>query len=275
MMNRIQIAWSTLQRSFEILSQNKTLLVFPVVSAVGTTIAAIFFLSPLVVMKTGQGGGLGILAVLYVVSMFVSTFFNVAFYHAILNAFRGGPVEVGESLKFASGKLPAIFMWSLMAGLVGLAIRKLEERAGFIGQIVIGLIGATWSVAATFAVPALVVTPEATNPIDILKISASAVRKAWGEDLAGFLGFQALNLLVVMGSLGWLAVATFAGFSGWPRTAFSAVGLWMLTAFFVMYVMGVATDVFRGALFIYATEGSLPGGYTKEQIEAAWKKKSA
>jgi hypothetical protein len=273
-MNRIQIAWSTLQRSFEILSQNKTLLIFPVVSAAGTIFAAVFFITPLMLLHPGQGGNIAVVAAMYVFSMFISTFFNVAFYHAILNAFRGGPVEVGESLAFAKSKLGAIFMWSLLAGLVGLAIRKLEERAGFIGQIVIGLIGATWSVAATFAIPALVVSPEATNPVDILKISASAVRKAWGEDLVGFLGFQALNFLVVMASVGWLAVAFFAGYSGWMLSAFSAVGLWILAAFFLTYIMGVATDVFRGALFIYATEGSLPGGYTQEQIEAAWKKRS-
>jgi uncharacterized membrane protein YeaQ/YmgE (transglycosylase-associated protein family) len=273
MMNRIQIAWSTLQRSFEILSQNRTLLVFPIVSATGTVIVMVFFVTPLMFMHPGQGSELGLLAALYILSMFISTFFNVAFYHAILNAFRGGPVEVGESLGFAKSKLGAIFMWSLLAGLVGVAIRKLEEQAGFIGRIVIGLIGATWSVAATFAIPALVVSPEATSPIDILKISASAVRKAWGEDLVGFLGFQALNLLVVLCSVAWLAVGFFAIATGWYHTAAGAIGLWILAAAAVTYVMSVATDVFRGALFIYATEGTLPGGYTQEQIDAAWKKK--
>src|SRR4051812_19687787 len=40
----------------------------------------------------------GVGAVVYLISMFLATFFNVAFFHQILQALRGGTVSVGAGL---------------------------------------------------------------------------------------------------------------------------------------------------------------------------------
>ena len=45
-----------------------------------------------------------------------------------------------------------------------------------------------------------------------------------------------------------------------------------MIAFF--YLLNVAGQVYRGALYLYAAEGTAPGPFNAEQMNAAWKMKS-
>ena len=94
-----------------------------------------------------------LLFVVYFVSMFLATFFNVAFYSEIMAALNGKGVSLRRGLSLAWSRLPSIFAWSLMAGVVGWAIRVVEQRLPFGARLVAGLIGISWSVAAVFAIP--------------------------------------------------------------------------------------------------------------------------
>jgi uncharacterized protein DUF6159 len=267
-MNRFQRSWEIAKASFGLLEQHRNLLLFPLVSGICTVFIAIFFLSPLFFLQSNQGLGLAAMAGLYVASMFVATFFNVAFVHAIFNAFKGGEVSISESLSFAMTKLPAIFMWSLMAGLVGLVIRRLEEKLGLIGRLMVGLIGVAWSIAATFAIPAIVVTNDA-NPLDALKLSAQTIKKTWGEGIIAFVGFDLLNAAIFGLSLPILLVSIWGFVAGFMWVGVMAAAAWVLVLLSLSYVLNVAVQIFRGALFLYAYEGLVAGGFTQEELHAA------
>src|SRR5258707_342575 len=73
-------------------------------------------------------------AIIYLVAMFLATFFSTAFYHEILSALQGGNVSVASGFRFAASKLPTILMWSLFVGIIGYFIKLLEERVGLIGK---------------------------------------------------------------------------------------------------------------------------------------------
>ena len=81
-------------------------------------------------------------------------------------------------------------MWSLLAGVIGVIIRTLEERLAFVGRLVAGLIGLAWSVASIFAIPILAREPSFSNPFAILSKSAETIKRTWGEMLAGYVGMQ-------------------------------------------------------------------------------------
>ncbi len=51
------------------------------------------------------------------------------------------------------GSLLNLFGYALIAATVGMILKAIEERAGFIGRIVIALIGAAWNVATFLVVP--------------------------------------------------------------------------------------------------------------------------
>jgi hypothetical protein len=58
-----------------------------------------------------------------------------------------------------------------------------------------------------------------------------------------------------------------------PEFIFVAVGLWLVAMFAFGYLMSVAGHIYRGALYVYATEGVAPAPYTAELMDAAWKVK--
>jgi hypothetical protein len=218
-------------------------------------------------------GSLCMLAI-YFGSMFLATFFNVAFYSEIIAALNGRGVSFRRGLATARGRLPSIFAWSLLAGLVGWVIRKIEERLPFAARIVAGLIGMAWSIAAVFVIPVIVQEQPMRNPIKILQQSAMTLKKTWGEGLIGYIGFSAGSMVIFVCSLLPLLLAAALALllkSVWLMVIAGVI--WMLCLFFMSYVCSVAGHVYRCALYIYAAEGAVPDPYNKDMLDMAWKVK--
>lgn len=300
-MNRFQRSWLLLKSSLSVIARNKTLLVFPVVIFVCTAAIVLFFLAPPLLRPTGNSylsaehwqavyhslftqtdagrgqvaftpAALVYLAFLYFVAMFIGTFCNVAFYHEILAALTGQPVSIGRGMKFAFSKLGSILMWTLFAGLVGLIIKMIEERMALIGRIVGRLIGLAWSVAAVFVIPIIVREEGNANPLAMLQKSAGVLKRTWGEALIGYAGLSVANVFVVFGSVVWLGgtIAVSAALHMYWFIAIAVVA-WLLALFVWGYVTGVASNVYRGALYLYAAEGLLAEPYSQEMLDMAWK----
>jgi hypothetical protein len=306
-MNRFERSWELCKSSVEVLKQHKKLLLFPVVITGLSLFIAVFFFAPALFYPTEhpfytsqhwmelkqvyltpvgvpadgheQNYALShtayvFLAGLYLVSMFVATFFNVAFYHEILSAFRGGEVSLGRGLRYAASRWQAILLWSLFAGLIGLLIRKLEEKFGFFGRLAMRFIGLAWSVASVFSIPILVEETELTNPLKVLRRSAQVLRQTWGETLIGYVGVSLGEGLVFLLSLLILVPACIGlGVYGYPVLLGLLIVAWVVFIFALSYVVNVAKQLFRGALYMYAAQGLVVEPYTQEMFDRAWKKK--
>jgi hypothetical protein len=212
----------------------------------------------------------------YFIAMFIGTFCNVAFYHEILAALSDQPVSVARGLRFACTKLGSIFMWTLFAGLVGLIIRMIEERLDWIGQIIGRIVGLAWSVAAIFAIPVIVHEEGNANPLSVLQKSAGVLKRTWGEALIGYAGLSIANGLIVFGSLLWLGgTIALSLFLQIPWFIVVAVAAWLVAICVWSYVAGVASNVYRGALYLYAAEGVVAEPYNQEILDMAWKFKKS
>ncbi|HWV98847.1 MAG TPA: DUF6159 family protein [Candidatus Acidoferrum sp.] len=226
-----------------------------------------------------QSGGLkplavGYFAVIYFVSMFTATFFNVAFYKEILNALAGQPVSFADGIRFACSKWKIILMWTLFAGVVGYIIKALERRFGFVGQLVMRLVGAAWSIACVFVIPVIITAEETSNPLTVLKRSAWTLRQTWGESLIGYVGVSFGGALVALFSVCWLGGGVSVAMVLHAYWLIALVVLvWLMALFLWSYVLSVASQIFRCALFVYASKGSLPEPYTHEMMALAWKTK--
>jgi hypothetical protein len=306
-MNKFQRSWVLLKTSLSVIARNKVLLVFPIVTFICTVVIALFFLAPPLLRPTGYSyasaehwaaishslftssstshhpdqvtfsrGAVAYGVFLYFGAMFVATFFNVAFYHEILNALGGQPVSLGRGLKFAFTKLPAIFMWTLFAGLVGLIIKLIEERLEVVGRLIAGLLGLAWSITAVFAIPVIVREQHGLNPIAMLQSSAGCIKRTWGEALIGYVGLSFANSLIFLGSLVFLGGAVAASVALNNFWILAVVGpLWLLSLFTWSYFTSVASQVYKGALYLYAAEGFIAEPYSQELLDTAWKYKKA
>ncbi len=215
------------------------------------------------------------LLVIYFVSMFLATFFNVAFYSEIISALNGrGVSPSGAGLGMARSRWRSILAWSLLAGLVGWLIRTIEQRVPFAARIVTGLIGMAWSIAAVFAIPVIVQEQPTRNPVKILQQSAMTLKRTWGEGLIGYLGFTAGNLVIFGCSLvPLLLVGVLAKMLNSMLLMVIAAVLWLVGLLLMAYVSGVAGNVYRCALYLYAAEGVVPEPYNQELFDMAWKVK--
>jgi hypothetical protein len=213
----------------------------------------------------------GYLTLAYLVLMFLATFSNVAFANEIFNALSGRPVSVRSGLLFAWSRAGSIFVWSLFAGIVGLIIKSMEQRFGWIGKIVLRLVGVMWSVASVFVIPIIVREPE-LNPITLLRKSAGTLRKTWGEALIGYAGFSAAMAVFVLATLAAaVLIASSSLAAGVAWIAVTAAAVWILAIIALGYACSVADQIYRCALYIYASEGVVPGPYSAEMMDMAWK----
>ncbi len=211
------------------------------------------------------------LALIYFSSMFLATFFNVAFYREIMNGLNGAPVSVSAGLRFACTKWKPIVMWTLFAGLVGWLIKTLEERFGLVGRLILRLVGTAWSIACVFVIPVIVTEESAANPFAVLKQSALTLKKTWGESLIGYAGVSFGGGLVLLLSLVWLGagIAACSALHLYWLIAL-VVATWLAGMFVWGYLLGVASQIFRCALYVYASQGTLPAPYTQEMMALAW-----
>ena len=219
-------------------------------------------------------------AIVYFTSMFFATFSNVAFYHEIMQALNGNAVSIRRGFRFAMTRWKAVLLWSLFAGLVGYLIQALQERLGFFGRMVTGLIGFVWSVACIFIIPTLVRDTETSNPLEHLRHSAGTLKKTWGELIIGFVGLEAAFGAVFVAAL--LVVIPVAGSIYCLNSNYHGATVWIIVAgIAVLFLLGlvlswissVVNPVYRCALYIYATEGVVPGTFDKELLDSAWKVK--
>jgi len=287
-----------MKSSLRVVRDHPRLALFPVVGGVCTLLLAAFFFVPVAVVAVKSPAGQAWLAghgwagddarqawealdwvfysygvVIYFVSMFVATFFNVAFYNEILRALAGQEVSVGHGLRFARGKLRSILLWSLLAGAVGAVIRAIEERLGWVGKIVMAFIGMAWSVAAVFAIP-VIIRREESNPLAVLKDSALTLKRTWGESLAGYVGIRLAGFAVMLAvgvSIAVLVLGTAVTHS-WALMI-GGTALMLLALLAAIFLINLANHVYRCALYVYASEGVVPEPFTADMMNAAWKVK--
>jgi hypothetical protein len=295
-------SWHLFVSSLQIIGRQPKLLLFPAMAFASTLVVILCFLAPVALLPTGHTWGqlehwkavahrlfelapsggstrqaiptttAGIyLVVLYLASMFCATFFNVASYHEIIKALAGDEVSIGEGLRFANRRLRAILIWSLFAGAVGLIIMALEKRFGWVGRWVMRFVGMAWSVASVFVIP-VIVREECANPFALLRTSAATLKKTWGESLIGYVGIAIGSWIILLGSLALLvAVGLMLALLHHPVLILAVVALWVLALVAFSYLVSVANRTFRGALYVYASEGVVPAPYSVELLDAAWK----
>ncbi len=303
--DRLRRSWELLQRSFLVIREHPKLLAFPALTGLFTTAVMLIFLLPILLTILAphwlggsplsavpetlgfvqqQNGasvsfqtspvGMVVLGAVYLVSMFLTTFCGVAFNSEILEALGGNPVSIRHGVRVACARWKSILLWSLLAGVVGLLIRALEERLSFVGRLVAGLIGLAWSVAAIFAIPILVREESTSNPIKILTRSAETIKRTWGETLVGYVGVQSANWLFFLGSiLFWMAAGVMAYLLSNPWLLAAAGAVWLACLIVYGYLAGIASKVYLCALYLYASEGTTPSAYDESMMELAWKRK--
>lgn len=269
-MERVSRGFRLLRASWEVLKSDRELLLLPVMSFVCIlAMAAVVF---------GIGAATGsfvkdqkfeavdgvVLAVFYFLATFIAVFFNAAVVGAAMMRLQGGNPTVKDGLRLARSKVGKIAGWSALTATVGMILRILEERAGFLGSLVIALVGAAWGAITFFVVPVLLFEP--LGVVNSVKRSAVLFKERWGEQFTGNVSIGlALFLIalpaIALGALLWMVFAPLG-----ITVAVLAIG--------VLLAGGAAlTGVFNAALYRYATTGQALGTFSSGDLQGSFRQR--
>jgi hypothetical protein len=280
MIEKFSRSWELVKASANVLKQDREMLVFPLLSLISSILVIASFAIPLFASGTAQRLSEGadaenyhlvVMFLFYLVQYFIIFFFNTALIGAALIRLEGGDPTVKDGLRIASERVVSIFGYAVIAATVGLILRVIEERAGWIGRWIAGLLGAAFTVVTFMVVPILVTRN--VGPIEAIKESATLLKRTWGENIIGNAG---IGLIFIAVHIALFVVGGFLAFtalkSGMGSLAVLVVGA-MIIAFIVAALVQTALQgVYSAALFRYATnDGQVGAGFDATLLGDAFK----
>src|SRR2546422_10298327 len=189
-LDRLRVGWQLTKVSLGVLRQEKGLVLLPFLSLLITgAVWILFFITIFFLTAPSDVFGFWLfyvgLAIVYFVTFFVSIYFNAAVMAAAMIRLTGGDPTISDGLKVARQNIRRIAGWALVTATVGLILRAIAERFGFIGRIIAGAFGAAWGIITYLVVPVLIF--EKIGPWAAVKRSGSLLRQTWGEAAGGYL----------------------------------------------------------------------------------------
>ena len=281
MFERLSRSWGLIKASAGVLAKDKELLVFPLLSAACTLLVAAAFLLPALGLGAldglGAGGGVSFAAYLlaflfYLAQYFVIFFFNTALVGAAMIRLEGGDPTLRDGLRIASGKLVPILGYAAIAATVGMLLRAVQERAGFIGKLVSGALGVAWTLASFLVVPVRVTRD--IGPIDAVKESALLLKKTWGENLIGQGGVGLVfGLLFFLLALVGVAAIVAAAMTGSGTLIVLVVALVIAAMLLAALIQAALAGIYSAALYRYAVGEGGSEGFDAQLLGQAFRAK--
>lgn len=276
-MGRLARSYALFVASLRVLRAHKGLAWFPVLAGIAGLLVAGAFLTPAFFASHAEITGDGritatswvLLGAFYLVSAFVTVFFNAALISQADVALRGdgGVPGVGAGLAAASRRWPSLLGWAGLTATVSLVLRTLEERLGFLGSIVSGLVGLAWRLTTFLVLPVVVL--EGAGVRDGVKRSVELFRRTWGENVAGAAGLGAIGFLLTLA--GYVVFLGGGFLLGGTATVFAAVGLAIVWTLLVAVFTTTLSGIYQTALYRYAADGVVPGEFASVDFAGAFR----
>jgi hypothetical protein len=278
MFDRLKRSFQLVGASAQVLRQDNHLMLFPVISAVALLLVVAAFALPLFGFDSidgiGRGGFYSAAFLFYVIQYFVIFYFNAALVGAVMIRLDGGSPTLGDGLRIANSRIGAILGYAVISATIGVILRAIQERVGFIGRLIAGLIGAGWAVATFLVVPVIVTSDRGAT--GAISESTALLKRTWGENVAGQVGMNAafglLYFAVIAGAvlLGLLLATTAAAPALFVLLAVIAV----LAFLGCMLMHATLTGIYAAVLYRYAVGGGDAPGFDRSVLDSAFYRKS-
>jgi len=281
MFDRLSRSWTLVKASASVLAQDKELLLFPLISLGAMLAVFACFAVPVVGLDALDGLSRGssaspgfylVVFLFYFSQYFVIFFFNAALVGAAMMRLDGGNPTFGDGMRIATSKIAVIAGYAAIAATVGMVLRAIQERVGFIGRIVVGLLGVGWTIATFLVVPVLVARD--VGPVEAVKESAALLTKTWGENVIGRAGLATAFGLMFLGialCCGFLLFVAMLAHSF--SLAAAAIALTVLAGCILALVQSALSGIYEAALYRYATTGEGTAGFDSKTLRLAFEPK--
>ncbi len=259
-MGRFGNSLALAKASWQVLRADRELLLLPVISMAATAVTVALFVYPMLATGFDEDSIL-LLVSMYFVLAYITIFFNAALISAAHERLQGGDPTVRSALRGAASRAGKILPWALISALVSIILRTIAERTGWVGRIVVGLLGMAWSVVTFLVLPIIVI--EGKGATGAIKDSIRRFRRTWGENLTAQVGLGLVGFLASLPAMVLIALGFVSG--NWSAVVAVSVlgGLWIVA---VVVVMSALSGIFQTALYHFATDGQSPAGYFDDRV---------
>lgn len=282
MFQRFSNSWALAKSSWQVLRNDKQLLVFPIISGIGCILVLISFAVPFLAnpallgfLDNDKGGHpppwvYVVAFAYYFCNYFVIVFCNAALISCTIIRFNGGEPTVGDGFRAAMSRLPQIAAWAAVSATVGLALKAVENVNEKVGRFISALLGTAWTVITYFVVPVLVV--EKVGPFQAITRSLSILKKTWGEALIGQWGIGLFMFVLLLPAIVLVILGAIVA------SKVLAVGFAIMALAAVYFVIWMAIGsamhgIYIGALYQFAAYDKVPEGFSSEAMEGAFGRK--
>lgn len=284
--DRIERSWRLVKASAAVLRSDSELLVLPVISGAISLLLA----GGMVALAMHDGifdalkddpqslAALDLfylwLFLFYVLQYIVIVFFNTALVAGALERLDGRDPTLGSALSFASQRIIQIVGYAVVAATVGIILRMLSERFGFLGKLLGAGASLAWAVTTFLVVP--VIAAEGRGPFSAIGRSTELLRKTWGENIIGNAGIS-LVLGIVAAVIAFFGIggATFLIERGNDVFGFPMFGVAVLALVVLTVFSAALSAVFAASVYYYAVVGEPPKGFDRALIQDAFARKGA
>lgn len=282
MLERISNGFSLAGSTWRVLTRDKHLIMFPLISGFLFLLVVVSFCVPLATLvdwnqfnnqlkANNNKPPAWVYAALfgfYFSTYFVIVFCNAALVSCALLRFNGETPRLADGFKLAMARLPQIFAWALVSATVGVILKVIESAHEKVGEIVASLLGTAWSVMTFFVVPVLVV--EKVGPVAAVGRSLSILRRAWGEAFVGNMGLNFIMFLlfipvIILFVVGVLLLTKGMMVPGIALMVVAGIGFLMHMA-----VSSALHTILLAALYQYAQDGRVPEGFDSGTMTGAF-----
>jgi hypothetical protein len=186
----------------------------------------------------------------------------------------GGSPTLGDGLRIANSRIGTIFGYAVISATVGVILRAIQERVGFIGRLIAGLLGAGWALATFLVVP--VIATSERGAMDAISESTALLKRTWGENVAGQVGLSAaFGLLYFVLAAGAVLLTLFLGTMGAAPALFVLLAVVVVLVFLgCMLVHATLGGIYSAVLYRYAVGGSDAPGFDGSDLASAFQRKS-
>jgi hypothetical protein len=209
----------------------------------------------------------------YLVQYFVIFFFNTALVGAVLMQLDGDTPTIGDGLRLAASKIYPILGYAFVAATVGVVLNAIRDRLGFVGRIIVGLLGVGWTLATYLVVPVL--AWHECGPVEAIAESAGLFKRTWGESAIGIGGLGVAFAMIYFGVIACGAVLI--GFAnGVLHSAFLTVvmEIVMIGAVVLAALVNVTLNgIYAAALYRYASGWGGTLGFEANTLAQAFQPK--
>ncbi len=271
---RLSNGWEIAMTSMKVLNANKQLIIFPILSGISLLLVIGSFVVPFLaihgwdVKAVDINGNRAVMYlwtfVFYIVNYFIVVFFNMALMHCARLYFEGEEVTVNKGLRFSVSRVGAIFAWAVFAATIGTLLKMIQDNLGWLGKILISLVGFLWSIATFFVIP--IIAYENVGPYDALQKSAGMMKEKWGETIGANFSIGLVNMVAVVP----LAIVAFA--VGAMSNIIIGGGVFVLGMVLIFAISSALHSIFISAVY-NNINGNLNDHFNQQMLDGLFVQK--